>query len=77
MLLISPAQILKVFPLNPVGPPKIEKRSKSGLSDYLTTKESKTIFDQKDLLVLNSLKYLKRESFQSRSEQSFFMDSVT
>jgi hypothetical protein len=42
----------------------------------LTTKEFETIFDQKDV-VLNSLKYLKRESFQFRSEQSFFMDSVT
>jgi hypothetical protein len=31
----------------------------------------------KRILVLNSLKYVKRESFQFRSEQSFFMDSVT
>jgi hypothetical protein len=42
----------------------------------LATKESETIFDQKDL-VLNSLKCQKRESIQFRSEQSFFMDSVT
>jgi hypothetical protein len=42
----------------------------------LTTKEFETIFDQKDG-VLNSLKYPNRESFQFRSEQSFFMDSVT
>jgi hypothetical protein len=42
----------------------------------LTTKEFETNFDQKDGL-LNSLKYPKRESFQFRSEHSFFMDSVT
>ena len=42
----------------------------------LTTKEFETIFDEKDG-VLNSLKYPKRESFQFRSEQSFFMDFVT
>ena len=37
----------------------------------LTTKENETIFDQKDG-ILNSLKYPKAESFQFRSEQSFF-----
>jgi len=42
----------------------------------LTTKESETILI-KSMFVLNSLKYLKRESFQFRSDQSFFMDSVT